>query len=103
MQACSGSGARSDRCVARPQVLCLGLAAALTSVGASGWRGVLGDAANALLGAYVAGRENSAVVLRRLWAEPNSREVVKRALLAAREADPSTTSRALDVFQARPY
>ena len=82
-------------------MLCLGLAAALAGGGAAAWRGAPGEAAHALLGAFVSGRENSGVVLRRLWAEPACAEVLKRALVAAREAEPKSVLRALDIFQAR--
>jgi len=82
-------------------VLCLGLAAALAGGGGAAWRGAPAEVATALLGAYVGGRENDGLVLRRLWADAAGREAVLRALAAAREAEPKAALRALHVFQAR--
>lgn len=88
-----------------PQVLCLGLATALGAAnGGAAWRGVPMEVGGALLGGYVRGRENSGVVLRRLWAEPAARELVTRAVAASCEehdALAAHASRALDIFQAR--
>ena len=85
-------------------MLCLGLAAALDAAnGGAAWRGAPMEVGGALLGGYVRGRENSGVVLRRLWAEPAARELVTRAVAALceeREALAAHASRALDIFQA---
>jgi hypothetical protein len=97
---CSGR-VQTRRAPALRQVLCLGLAAALAGGGGAAWRGAPAEVATALLGAYVGGRENDGLVLRRLWADAGGREAVLRALAAAREAEPKAALRALHVFQAR--
>ena len=89
------------------QVLCLGLATALAAVNnGAAWRGAPMEVGNALLGAFVRGRENSGVVLRRLWAEALLRELVTRAVVRMcgdHEALAANMSRALDIFQACPH
>ncbi|KAK9843414.1 hypothetical protein WJX81_000935 [Elliptochloris bilobata] len=85
-----------------PEVLCLGLATALAAGGSAAWRGAPAEVGKALVAAFVRGRENSSVVLRRLWAEPALRELAKSAIAAMCEepdARAANASRALDIFQ----
>ena len=93
--------AQTRRAPAPRQVLGLGLVAARAGGGGAAWRGAPAEVATALLGAFVGGRENDGLVLRRLWPDAGGREAVLRALAAAREAEPKAALRALQMFQAR--